>query len=80
MDRNELIDRARELRLPNAKLFGEMNSLDEVFQNNPSLDELKKEVLEQERWNLQQRLSIIAVLSLAKTSMNKPRSAAATKM
>jgi hypothetical protein len=63
MERAELIERARALRLPNAKLFGDKNSLNEIFNDNPSLDDLRKQVLEQERWNLERWLWTIALSS-----------------
>lgn len=63
MERAELIERARALRLPNAKLFGDKNSLTEIFNDNPSLDDLRKQVLEQERWNLERWLWTIALIS-----------------
>lgn len=64
MEPSEVIDRARILRLPDAKLYGEKNSLAEIFNQNPSLlEELRKQAIEQERWNLERRLWLIALLS-----------------
>ena len=58
-----MIDRARRLGLPDAKSFGGKGSLSEVFNQQPSLEDLRKQIVDQERWNLERRLWIIALLS-----------------
>jgi len=59
----ELINRARELNLPDAKLYGEPGGLGEIFDSQHPVEELRHQIVEQERWNREHKLWLVALWS-----------------
>ena len=63
LQRRELIDRAREWKLPDAKLYGEPGGLGEIFDSQHPIEGLRRQIVEQERWNRDQNLWLVALWS-----------------
>ena len=61
MEPSEVIQRARELRIPDARVFGAPNSLKELFSQGDVV-ELRRKVIEQELWNVTRMSWIVALL------------------
>jgi hypothetical protein len=59
----ELINRARKLNLPDAKLYGEPGGLGEIFDSQYPVEGLRHQIVEQERWNRDQKLWLVALFS-----------------
>jgi hypothetical protein len=59
----ELINRARVLGLPDAKLYGEPGGLGEIFDSQHPKEGLRHQIVEQERWNREQYLWLVALWS-----------------
>lgn len=59
----ELINRARELKLPDAELYGEPGGLGEIFDSQHPVEGLRHQIVEQERWNRDQNLWLVALCS-----------------
>ena len=59
----ELIQRARELKLPDADDYGEEGGLGEIFTSQHPEENLRHQIIDQERWNREQRLWLMALCS-----------------
>lgn len=59
----ELIQRARELKLRDAEVYGEEGGLGEIFTSQHPEEELRHQIIEEERRNREHKLWLVALFS-----------------